>query len=81
MNPTIPFILSDYVSDIAGKIKDKYDFEDQAALRKFLSSETYRMLANPKLEMWEFSPDVIFEMWECEQVTGNPRNSPYLREE
>lgn len=24
--------------------------------RKFLYSETYRMLSNPKLEMWDFSP-------------------------
>lgn len=35
------------------------------------------MLENPELEMWEFCPDVIFEMWECEQITGNPRNSIY----
>ncbi len=20
--------------------------------------------------MWEFCPDIIFEMWECEQITG-----------
>lgn len=81
MNPLIPFILSDYVSNVAGRIKDKYGFEEQVALRKFLESETYRMLADPKLEMWEFVAEVIFEMWECEQVTGDPRNSPYLREE
>jgi hypothetical protein len=37
------------------------------------------MLCNPALEMWEFSPVGIFDMWEAEQITGNPRNSLYIR--
>ena len=41
--------------------------------------QTYKMLANPELEMWDFSPFGIFDMWEAEQVTGNPRNSLYIR--
>ncbi len=53
--------------------------EEKAALRRFLFSETYKMLADPKLEMWEFCPDVIMELWECEQITGNPRNSIYIK--
>ena len=42
-------------------------------------SETYKMLRNPNLEMWEFSPLGIFDMWECEQITGDPRTSLYIR--
>ena len=77
----IPFLLSDYVADITGRIAEKYGFEEKTALRMFLSSETCRMLDNPKLEMWEFCSDVIFEMWECEKITGDPRNSVYIRED
>ena len=51
------------------------------ALRKFFYSETYKMLSNFELEMWDFSPLVIFDMWENEQVTGNPRNSLYMRDD
>ena len=58
---------------------EKYGYDEQTALRNFTSSETCRMLKNPELEMWEFCPDIIFEMWECEQITGNPRNSIYIR--
>lgn len=60
-------------------IVDKYGIEPLSALRRFLYSETYKMLTNVELEMWDFSPLGIFDMWEAEQITGNPRNSLYLR--
>jgi hypothetical protein len=31
--------------------------------------------------MWEFSHPAILSMWECEQATGDPRNSVYIRGE
>lgn len=37
------------------------------------------MLSDEKLQMWEFSPSEIFDMWENEQITGTPQNSLYLR--
>ncbi|MCD8197260.1 MAG: hypothetical protein LUE24_08910 [Lachnospiraceae bacterium] len=60
-------------------ISRKYGLKPMDALRKFLSSQTYQMLIDPELEMWDFSPMGIFDMWESEQVTGEPRNSLYLR--
>lgn len=51
------------------------------ALREFLNSETRSMLENPDLELWAFSPLVLFDMWEAEKVTGDPRNSVYIRED
>ena len=44
-----------------------------------VTSLYFTMLADEKLEMWDFSPIGIFDMWESEQITGNPRNSLYLR--
>ena len=79
MSNLTPFILSYYSREVVQKICNKYNLEPMNALRKFLFSETYRMLIDKRLEMWDFSPTGIFDMWEAEQVTGNPRNSLYIR--
>jgi hypothetical protein len=72
-------ILDFYDREVAMAIHEKYGLTMMDALRRFTSSKTYDMLTNPDLEMWEFSPLAIFDMWEAEQVTGDPRESVYLR--
>ena len=72
-------ILNHYDAEVVRRICGKYDFTPVEALRKFVASETYRMLRDPKLQMWDFSPLGIFDMWECEQITGDPRKSLYIR--
>ena len=62
-------------------IKAKYVIEDMKAIRSFLFSETYQMLLDPLTEVYSFSPQSVFEMWESEMITGNPRNSQYIRGE
>lgn len=79
MKTEMTFILSFYAKKVSQMIAEKYGVEPLMALRRFLFSETYRMLSDEELEMWDFSPFGIFDMWEAEQVTGNPRNSLYLR--
>lgn len=37
------------------------------------------MLEDNELKMWHFSPIAIFDMWKNEVITGDPRNSLYLR--
>lgn len=71
--------LDHYVSEVVCMICNKYGLEPMVALRRLVSSETYRMLRDPRLEMWDFSEKGIFDLWESEQVTGNPRNSLYIR--
>ena len=75
----IPYILAYYDKEIVKKICNKYGFEPMIALKLFLNSQTYQMLADINLQMWDFSPIGIFDMWESEQVTGTPQNSLYLR--
>lgn len=75
----IPFILDYYDREVSKMINQKYGFSMMDSYKKFLMSETYKMLSNPELEMWEFSENGIFDMWETEQITGNPRNSLYIR--
>ena len=74
-------ILEKYDTQIIRLIIEKYGFNEMEALRKFFYSKTYKMLSDFELEMWDFSPLVIFDMWENEQVTGNPRNSLYMRDD
>ena len=68
-----------YDTEVSKLICHKYGFTEMDSLRKFLLSQTYQMFIDESLEMWEFSPLGIFDMWESEQVTGDPRNSLYLR--
>lgn len=75
----LPYILDYYDRTVSLEISNKYGYTLIESLRKFLFSKTYKMLSNLKLEMWEFSPHGIFDIWEAEQITGNPRNSLYLR--
>lgn len=54
------FIRSFYNERVSQMIVEKYGIEPLLALRKFLFSETYRMLTDEELEMWDFSPFGIF---------------------
>lgn len=72
-------MLDFYDKTVTGMIKEKYGYSPMQALRKFVLSETYKMLSDPPLEMWQFAPAGVFDMWESEQITGDPRNSLYLR--
>lgn len=67
-----------YDTQIVEMISEKYNMKPMDALESLLSSETYRMLCDPELEMIEIPPIGIFDMWENEQVTGDPRNSLYI---
>ena len=62
-------------------IMEKYGMTEMEAAREFLMSETHRMLEDADMAMWEFSARAIFDMWEVEKITGNPRNSVHLRSE
>lgn len=81
MRNTSDFSLDYYNENVIQRIVEKYGFDYMSAVRAFLTSETHSMLEYPKLEMWEFSEKAIFEMWEVEQITGDPRNSVHLRSE
>ena len=60
---------------------EKYGLSEKDALQSFLRSETYTMLADKELEIYKMSPRIVFDMWESEKVTGDARNSQYLRED
>ena len=75
------FSLDYYNKKVIERIMDKYGLSQMDATRAFLLSETHSMLENADLAMWDFSERAVFDMWEAEKVTGDPRNSAYLRSE
>ena len=81
MTKTNGFTLDYYNKCVIQRIIDKYGLEPLDATRSFLTSQTHAMLENTEYAMWEFSERAIFDMWEVERVTGDPRNSVYLRGE
>ncbi len=64
---------------VTNMIIEKYGLNEIDAIKNFIESETYCMLTDPELELYKISPAIIFDMWESEKITGDPRNSLYLR--
>ena len=74
-------ILDYYNTAVVEMISNKYALKPDVAFRAFAKSETHRMLSDAKYEMWQFGAPAIFDMWEVETITGDPRNSVYIRGE
>jgi hypothetical protein len=60
-------------------ICEKYGLNEKRALRELLESETYQMLVDREQELYMMSPIIVFDMWENEKITGEPRSSQYIR--
>lgn len=76
----IPYFVADYYNrEIVGQIIKKYGFEPLDAVRRFLCSETHRLLEDAENGLWEYPAFAVLEMWEAEQITGDPRNAACLR--
>lgn len=65
-------------AEVSTMISENRNITPIDGLRMFLNSETYDMLCDDSLNLWEFSPLAIYDMWENEIQTGDPRNSLYL---
>ena len=74
-----PRVLDFFDRYITRMIIEKYGFNEMEAMRSFVSSEAYQMLIDSDLEIYKMSPRIVFDMWESEQITGDPRNSAYIR--
>ena len=79
MNSVPVDVLDYYDAEVVRRIIEKYGYSERDAFEQFIGSQTYRMLANPAMEMWQFGPEGLFNIWKSEKVTGSPKNSAYLR--
>jgi hypothetical protein len=76
----LPVEVLDYYDEaVVRLIIDKYGYNEREALELFLNSQTYGMMVDKRMQMWQFGPEGIFNIWESEKITGSPRNSAYLR--
>lgn len=76
-----PEIVAYYDNEVVMMIAEKYGFSQMDALKSFVNSKTHEMLENEDCGMTEFGAGAIFEIWECEKVTGDPKKSVYIRGE
>ena len=76
-----PEIIDYYNTEVLKIILEKYGMTPLEALRAFVCSETHKMLEDMELGMTEFGAGALFEIWECEKITGDPRKSVYIRGE
>lgn len=76
-----PEIIDYYNNEVIMMIIEKYGLDQMNALKAFVNSKTHEMLENEDYGMTDFGARAIFEIWECEKVTGDPRNSVYIRGE
>lgn len=76
-----PEIIDYYNSEVVMMIAEKYGMDQMEALKQFVMSKTHEMLENEDFGMTDFGAGAIFEIWECEKITGEPKNSVYIRGE
>ena len=76
-----PEIIDYYNNEVVIRITEKYGLRQMEAFKVFVKSKTHEMLENADCGMTDFGAEAIFEIWECEKVTGDPRNSIYIRGE
>lgn len=76
-----PETIDYYNVEVVQMIAQKYGYSHLDALRVFVSSKTHEMLENEECGMTSFGAGAIFEIWESEKITGDPRNSVYIRGE
>lgn len=81
MNKVSSDFLNFYDLEVVKLMNEKYDIDFMEAFKMFLNSETYKMLENPKMMMYQFGAPGIFDIWENERITGSPLTSVYLRGE
>ena len=74
-----PYFLEYYDKQVVTIICEKSSMNEFEALRRFIKSKTYEMLCDKNFEMWYYGYPAIFNIWESEQITGDPRNSSYIK--
>lgn len=76
-----PGIIDYYNNEVVTMIMEKYGLCVMDALKSFVNSKTHEMLEDAECGMTDFGAGAILEIWECEKITGDPRNSVYVRSE
>lgn len=68
-----------YTKEVVKMMNEKYNIDFMQGYKMLVNSKTYKMLEDLNYSMWDFGAPAIFEIWECERITGEPKNSVYIR--
>ena len=81
MKKLAPEVVAYYDSEVVKMIAEKYGCPHMEALRQFVMSKTHELLEDENTGMTAFGAGAVFDIWEAEKITGDPRNSIYIRGE
>ena len=81
MKKTVYFATDYYDRKVIQLIIDKYNLDQMEATKSFIMSKTHAMLENEDYGLLAMPAYAVFDMWESERITGDPRNSVYVRGE
>lgn len=79
MSKTDAGIIGNIEMELCKLIAKRNHISELDALRLFMKTKTYQMLIDDETKLWHFAPLVIYDIWENEELTGDPGNSLYLR--
>ncbi len=79
MTKTLYFVLDYYNRKILERILEKYHMDPMDAVRAYMTSETHELLEDGENGLTAYGEAAVFDMWEAEHLTGDPRNSVYLQ--
>jgi hypothetical protein len=71
-------IIEPIIEKMIHMISLKNSITPLEAMEQFYHSQTYELLITPELYVWNLSDKAIYDLWHCEQKTGNPRDSVYV---
>lgn len=63
-------LMAMMTSDIISKIMDKYGLDEDKAMALFHKSEVYKALENEDTKVWQYSSEMIVELFDRE-MNGN----------
>ena len=81
MTKTVYFAIDYYNRQVIPQIIEKYNLPPMEAAKLFILSKTHALLEDAECGLLSFPDRALFDMWEAEQITGDPRNSIYIRGE
>ncbi len=81
MKKTVYFATDYYDRQVIESIIEKYNLNPLDAAKSFILSQTHAMLEDEDYGLLSMPAYAVFDMWEAERITGDPRNSVYVRGE
>lgn len=60
-------LMSIITADIIGKIMDKYKLDENKAMALFHKSEVYEALEKEETKVWQYSSEMIVELFDREK--------------